>query len=335
MNRDPIPAIEKLGYTLREASFLYLVAAHSGYFLRRQFAQFIDRVDGAMATHFLRKAESYAHVHTLVFGQNRHIHHLTSKNIYRLLGNEDSQNRRIKGNEEIQRRLMMLDYVLDHPQETFLASEREKVQFFHEILGIPVVALPQVAFASSSGHTQTVRYFVDRLPISFLHQDQERPQVRMAYVDIGTATIKPFLRFLDTHQSLLDALPDFSLIYVADSTINFPSAEQQFRRRSGESVGAGKFPLGIGHFLSYLKARQTWERNEAALPFAQLALLQEGGQLYRLPAHEVIYAQWKSGAVKEQALWAEFSPSLGSNHFEVYLLKNTYPFRSFRYAGRQ
>ena len=43
MTVDPISALESLGYTEREAAFLYLVAAHSGYFLRRQFDYFIDR----------------------------------------------------------------------------------------------------------------------------------------------------------------------------------------------------------------------------------------------------------------------------------------------------
>ena len=31
---DPVPDIERLGYTEREATFLYLVAIHSGYSLR-------------------------------------------------------------------------------------------------------------------------------------------------------------------------------------------------------------------------------------------------------------------------------------------------------------
>jgi hypothetical protein len=34
---DPIPELQKLGYTEREAAFLYLVGIHSGYFLRRQY----------------------------------------------------------------------------------------------------------------------------------------------------------------------------------------------------------------------------------------------------------------------------------------------------------
>ncbi len=43
MAADPIPALETLGYTDREAAFLYLAAAHSDYFLRRQFDYFTNR----------------------------------------------------------------------------------------------------------------------------------------------------------------------------------------------------------------------------------------------------------------------------------------------------
>ena len=49
MSIDLITALESLGYTKREASFLYLAGVHSGYFVRRQFDYFIDRVAGAIA----------------------------------------------------------------------------------------------------------------------------------------------------------------------------------------------------------------------------------------------------------------------------------------------
>ena len=45
---DPISELQKLGYTEREAAFLYLVGIHSGYFLRRQYLAFIEREDEAM-----------------------------------------------------------------------------------------------------------------------------------------------------------------------------------------------------------------------------------------------------------------------------------------------
>lgn len=79
MDYDPIPCIQSIGYTEREASFLYLVAVHSGYFFRRQFDRFIDRRSGAIAQHFLDKTRRAGHVAALDFGQQRHVYHLHTK----------------------------------------------------------------------------------------------------------------------------------------------------------------------------------------------------------------------------------------------------------------
>jgi hypothetical protein len=46
---DPIPDIERLGYTPREAGFLALVAMHSGFFLRRHFNHYLHKEDGGLA----------------------------------------------------------------------------------------------------------------------------------------------------------------------------------------------------------------------------------------------------------------------------------------------
>ena len=38
---ERIARLEELGYTEREAAFLVLAALHSGYFLRRQYQEFL------------------------------------------------------------------------------------------------------------------------------------------------------------------------------------------------------------------------------------------------------------------------------------------------------
>ena len=40
---DPIPDLERLGYTPREAGFVALVAAHSSFFLRRHFNHYLHK----------------------------------------------------------------------------------------------------------------------------------------------------------------------------------------------------------------------------------------------------------------------------------------------------
>ncbi len=135
---DPIAELRKLGYTEREAAFLYMVGMHCGYFLRRQYLQFLRREDGAMVQRFLEKSIEREHVHAIEYAHGRHIFHLKSKTVYRVLDQENSQNRRAKADTEIKARLMQLDYLLDHFGDTFLETTERKVQLFHDKLDVPL-----------------------------------------------------------------------------------------------------------------------------------------------------------------------------------------------------
>jgi hypothetical protein len=59
---DAIDTIRCLGYSERQASFIYTVAVHSGYFLRRQFNFAVQRRRGWIAADFLAKAKRAGHV---------------------------------------------------------------------------------------------------------------------------------------------------------------------------------------------------------------------------------------------------------------------------------
>jgi hypothetical protein len=220
MTVDLVAALESLGYTKREAAFLYLVAAHSGYFLRRQFDYFIDRHKGFLAHRFLEKAHAAGHIETIDYGQGFHIYHLFAKPIYRLLGNGDSQNRRRKGDGMIRTRLMALDYVLENDTEHYLVSEEERLHFFTEVRGIRSEDLRDgLAFSST-------------FPIGVVDRMQPATSlVRFAFVDEGLLSTRKFCRFLSDMAPLLHELGTFELIYVACSNYNFPAAEYEFRCR--------------------------------------------------------------------------------------------------------
>ncbi|MEO6983285.1 MAG: hypothetical protein ABI072_09240 [Edaphobacter sp.] len=136
LDYDPVPVLESVGYTEREAAFLYLVALHSGYFLRRQYDRFIDRGRGAIAAQFLRKAAALGHLQSIACGQARFVYHLTSKELYTAVGLAASQHRRLKGDARIKSRLMVLDFVLDHLGDSILDSAEAKVSFFTHTLGL-------------------------------------------------------------------------------------------------------------------------------------------------------------------------------------------------------
>ncbi len=132
MTSDPIFVLQSLGYTDREAAFLYLVAVHSGYFVRRQFDYFTDRNKGSIVMRFLEKARAARHIESLDYKQGWHVYHLCSRSIYRLLGDSESQLRRRKGDVQVRARLMALDYVLENEADHFLESDADRARFFVE-----------------------------------------------------------------------------------------------------------------------------------------------------------------------------------------------------------
>ena len=182
MSLDPVVALESLGYTTREASFLYLVAVHSGYFLRRQFDYFIDRNRGGIVSRFLEKTRIRGHVQFLDSTHGRQVYHLFYKPIYRLAGTPNSQNRRVKADADVRARLMKLDYVLENDKEHYLASDEEKRQFFSEARGID----SRIFTNTGDAILPPVR----SMPISVVEPTHPATSlVRFAFIDEGLLTI--------------------------------------------------------------------------------------------------------------------------------------------------
>jgi hypothetical protein len=229
MTVDPIVALESLGYTEREASFLYLVALHSGYFLRRQFNRFIERKKGWIAQRFIDKARVAGHIEIIDYGQGRYVYHLLAKPIYRLFRNEESQNRHRKGDHEIRTRLMALDYVLENRSEHFLETPQDKLDFFLDVRGVPSTVI--------AGNHGQLYPFLSNFPISVLDYTQPATSaVRFAFLDEGLLSMSKFSRFLTDLGHLMLAVRTFEVIYTATSSVNFSTAERAFRKAFEPSI---------------------------------------------------------------------------------------------------
>jgi hypothetical protein len=221
---DSILALQTFGYTEREASFLYLVATHSGYFLRRQFDYFIDRNKGAIAQSFLEKARVARHIEVIDYGESRHVYHLFSKPIYRLLGDAESQNRRRKGDGLIRARLIALDYVLEHDGDHYLESDEDRTHFFGRVRTVP----PELF----SDHDGKLFAALTTFPISVADRTQPATSlVRFLFADEALLSTVKFSRFLSVIEHLLRALGTFEVVYASNSAHNFEHAESDFRAR--------------------------------------------------------------------------------------------------------
>ena len=79
-----------------------------------------------------------------------------SRGLYRALGAEDIRHRRTASADVLMRRLLSLDYVLEHSALPWLPTEPEKVGAF-EALGIEREILPSRLYRGAAGDTR--RYF--------------------------------------------------------------------------------------------------------------------------------------------------------------------------------
>jgi hypothetical protein len=326
MDYDPIAILENVGYTEREAAFLYLVARHAGYFLRRQYCRFIERERGGLATEFLRKAECFGHIQTIECGQARRIYHLTSRPLYEVVGTKDSQLRRLKGDAQIQRRLMVLDFVLDHGQETFLDAEETKRAFFKERLQIEVARLPQ-------SHSGSRQFFPDGFPILIVQEQSSTPYPQFTFFDEGELTTKSFERYLRQYAPLFLTLERFELLLLATSDRNFQRATQIFAKKFPQRMVLGvsdQTPLGVDHFLEFLRARERHETKGGTCSARDLEVLHEGERIYNSLEHQALYAAWKIGSTNEGRIRHRFQLQGPKARFTTVVLPYSYPISTMK-----
>ena len=178
-------ALEPLGWTGREAEWIALVCLHSGVFTRSQFCRFCSPtvVDRKRALRFVRDlvgrgvaAEDYR----TIFPGSAKACRIFSQEIYRKLGIENVRHRREAHTIVLLRRLLSLDYLLEHLQLPWLPTEPEKVGFF-ESLGIPRKLLPSRLYQGAVD--KQTRYFPLKLPIAV-----DAKTATFAYVDPGNDT---------------------------------------------------------------------------------------------------------------------------------------------------
>ena len=173
-----------MGWTGREAEWIALVCLHNSVFTRAQFCYFFDALsDRKRAFRFVRDLvdRGLAAKDAL---PNKHggvkACRISNKEIYRALGIENVRHRRDVNNSVMLRRLLSLDYVLEHPELSWLPTEQEKVAFF-DLLGIDRRRLPRRLYHGANG--KQTHYFALRLPIAV-----DTKTATFAYVDPGKYT---------------------------------------------------------------------------------------------------------------------------------------------------
>ena len=190
-------ALEPLGWTGRKAEWIALVCLHGeGVFTRAQLSFYLQ-MNRWQALRFVRAlvTKGFAAEDSL---EDQKVCRIFSRRIYQALGTEDIRHRRVASKEILLRRLLSLDYVIEHAGLPWLPTEPEKVAAF-EALGIERRHLPLRVHRGAVGETR--HHFQLKLPIAL-----EPSRAVFVYVDPGHETATALRSWGAAHRGLWKAL---------------------------------------------------------------------------------------------------------------------------------
>jgi hypothetical protein len=315
--RPQIEAIQALGYTEQESTFLFLVATHSGYFVARQFLGFTRAHWGKRTTLFWSKLQARQHAQVLRFAHCGTVYHLFSRTLYRQIGQEHHRNRHEHEFAYIRTRIAMLDFVLGNLENRYLETEADKVRYFCTELNVPVHALPSKSYP---GRQTPNRYFVDRFP-TFFPTAPEASAVIFTYIQGPEANLTGFAHHLRTYLPLFRQLPEFRFLFLARKDWPFDRARGLFR----DLVTIPLESSSADDLLRYFAIRKAWD-------LAQYESVSEGDLMFRNLAKERFsgsrfehfYRAWKVGRVSDAEIREELHGSDRPHviQFEAQILKS-------------
>ena len=151
--REREKALERFGWNPEDAEWVAMVCLHSGVFTRSQYTAYFH-------AHHSRAQRFVQTLVDMKFGVEEPIPvirrmdrtqacRITYKGIYRELGVPNIRHRRFADPAAYLRRLLSLDYVIEHPELEWLPTEEEKV-FYCTGVGVPKNQLPKRIYGGSA-----------------------------------------------------------------------------------------------------------------------------------------------------------------------------------------
>jgi hypothetical protein len=285
-----VEALRLFGYSTREASFLTTVVVHGGYFVARQYAQFIGRPTSlTAASHLTARLTAQQHATVVTYRRGgAKVYYVRSEKLYDAIDEadaRDSTRRAHRGHRlsslTIKTRLMTLDYVLSHPDDEFLATECERAEYVSSVCG---------ADAATS--------FLELCPGPIAIRrgsEADGPHPSFVYLDAAGSSLAGFRTYLDHGRDLFRHLTAGFIIYASDSTALFETAETAFRRFCDDDGEICRRTAGerMAELLTYFGARHRYETKQmAGFTKATLDQFRDDRERFRGARFESAYARW-------------------------------------------
>lgn len=261
--------LRAFGYTQAEAQFLYLVAAHSGYFTVRQFLDFSHARSGKRNARFVEKLFGLGHASAQRYMRRSLVYHLRPRQIYNAIGKAHLRNRREHELDYIKTRLLALDFILANPEDRYFETAEEKRRYLIERF-----KLSESLFSPPSEHGKGVT-FADRFPLCVAYPSPDyMPVVTFTYVDPEHRNFDRYIAHLRTYRPLFRQLSSFQFIYV--------STVAGLQNEAAELFSLLVEAKGLSDLARYFDVQTKWEnRKYGLLTEDDLIFRHEAGEAFQ------------------------------------------------------
>lgn len=273
-----------LGFTSREAEFLYLIGTNTGVFTSTQYCRYTGARRGWSTDRLAEKLSKFGFLTAIKLSQFLTINHLHHKKFYAAILTPDSRLRRRMSLGLMHQRLQYADFIVSHPAYEFIGPEAHKVAFFCETLGLDATLLPTGEWKSRDRSKVTERPFPERFPI-FVDEETGAPTPGFVYGEDPSDRFSQFRTFLAEHRALIQAAPSAKLIYISPNSRRREMAHDVVR-----AMFAGQPTLMTPETERYFTMRRDIESGKAP-QFSRddAAFWASARRRFNTPEHEHLY----------------------------------------------
>ena len=244
--------LSAFGYTEAEARFLYLVAAHSGYFTVRQFLDFCHARSGKRNARFVEKLFRLGHATAQRYTRRSLVYHLCSRRIYEAIGKAHLRNRREHELDYIKTRLLALDFILANPEDRYFETAEEKRGYLVERF-----KLSESSFSRSSEYGRAIA-FSEGFPLCVAYPAPDyMPVVTFTYIDPEHRNLDRYIAHLRTYRPLFRQLSSFQFIYI--------STAAGLQQEAGELFSFLVEGRGLSDLTRYFDIQTKWDSRKYSL----------------------------------------------------------------------
>lgn len=290
MNIDQLNAVHNLidlGFTARQADFLYIVGTHTGVFSMQHYRQFARVAPGNATDRLTRRLLALSFVTRFAVTDKDFVYHLDNKRFYRAILTEDSRLRRGMSPGLMRQRLQYMDYICQHPDERYLTTEQSKREIIAAQFGIADELMPRQMYYAKKGDQSTLRYFPERYPL-FIKETDNDVALGIVYGEDPANSFRCFRKFVTGNRAFLDAVPSLHFVYVSLS-----AHRQRLAVQLLSDLFESSHAVSTSELRRYFALRQKLDNNQQrTFTDDDYAFWSYAHARYNRPKYEPLYAEF-------------------------------------------